>query len=401
MTLAALISAYHEADEPGGGLRAVLPLAGRTVLERQAVLAAAAGAARLVILVERVPPNLLAAIDRLKSQGLQVVVARNATEAAEALEPDDRLLVLADGLLPAEAHIRRLVSLGGPAILTVPDVRVDDRFERIDAHSRWAGLAILDGEMLRRTAAMVGEWDLQSTLLRRAIQSGVRQLSLRGEPADDMLTVAERAEDLQALQQRIFDGAGAHRRDWVSRYLLGPLEREAVRHLMPTSATPAALSLGASLLTALGALAFASHWLGFGMALVLLATPLHGAGERLEALRMEDAGEGGWWDHLVPPLAAVALFALAFAIRDTRGWGCVALAGTAVAFAVALRIEAEGREIPGGVWLAEWKGMAWLLLPFAAAGLWGTGLTALALYAGAGFFWAQRIVHRPGPGSSD
>jgi hypothetical protein len=401
VTLAALISAYHEADEPGGGLRAVLPLAGRTVLERQAVLAAAAGAARLVILVERVPPTLLAAVDRLKSQGLEVVVARSAGEAGEALDPDDRLLVLADGLLPAEAHIRRLVALGGAAILTVPDVRVDDRFERIDAHSRWAGLAILDGEMLRRTAAMVGEWDLQSTLLRRAIQSGVRQLSLRGEPADDMLTVAERAEDLHALQQRIFDGAGAHRRDWVSRYLLGYFEREAVRHLMPTSATPAALSLAASLLIALGALAFASHWLGTGVALVLLATPFHGAGERLEALRMEDAGEGGWWDHLVAPLAALALVALALAIRDTRGWGCLALAGTTIAFALALRIEAEGREMPGGVWLAEWKGLAWLLLPFAAAGLWGTGLTALAVYAGASFFWAQRIVHRPAGTQSD
>lgn len=401
MTLAALISAYHEADEPGGGLRAVLPLAGRTVVERQAVLCAAAGAGRIVILVERVPSNLLAAVDRLKAQGLDAVVARSADEAGEALHPEDRLIVLADGLLPAEAHIRRLVSLGGPAILTVPDVRVDDRFERIDAHSRWAGIAILDGEMLKRTAAMVGEWDLQSTLLRRAIQSGVRQLSLRGEPADEMLTVAERAEDLQALQQRIFDGAGAHRRDWVSRYLLGTVEREAVRHLMPTAATPASLSLGASLLTALGALAFASHWLVTGIVLVLLATPLHGTGERLEALRMEDAGEGGWWDHLVAPLAAMALFALALAVRETHGWGCLALAATAVAFTFALRIERDSREIPGSVWLAEWKGMAWLLLPFAAAGWWSTGLAVLALYAGAGFFWAQRIVHRPGGPSSD
>jgi hypothetical protein len=37
------------------------------------------------------------------------------------------------------------------------------------------------------------------------------------------------------------------------------------------------------------------------------------------------------------------------------------------------------------------------MLPFAAAGLWGTGLTLLACYAGASFFWAQRHVHAPAP----
>jgi hypothetical protein len=78
-------------------------------------------------------------------------------------------------------------------------------------------------------------------------------------------------------------------------------------------------------------------------------------------------------------------------------WGCVALAATTIAFLVALRNEAEGHEVPAGHWLAERKGMAWLLLPFAAGGLWGTGLTALAAYAAGSFFWAQRHVHRPAP----
>jgi hypothetical protein len=39
--------------------------------------------------------------------------------------------------------------------------------------------------------------------------------------------------------------------------------------------------------------------------------------------------------------------------------------------------------------------MSWLLLPFAVAGLWGTGLTMLLMYAAGSFFWAQRHVHRP------
>jgi hypothetical protein len=400
VTLAALIAAYHEADEPGGGLRATLPLAGRTVLERQARLAVAAGADLIVVAVERVPAPLLEAIDRLRAQGLKVVVARNAAEAAEAVHPEDRLLVFADGLVATETHIGRLLALGAPTIVTVPDVRVDDRYERIDAHSRWAGMALYEGEMLKRTAAMLGEWDLQSTLLRRAVQSGARQLALRGEPADDLLTVAERSEDLGELQQRIFEGAGGQRKDWVSRYLLGPLEQVAVRRLMPTAATPTALTLGGALLIALGALAFAWDWLALGMAFVLLATPLEGVSERLAALRMQESEAESWPSHLLPALSGAALLALAYALSDTRGWGCVALAATTIAFILALRTEAAGQEIPGSHWLAERKGMAWLMLPFAAAGLWGTGLTALAGYAAGSFFWAQRHVHRPAPAPS-
>jgi hypothetical protein len=402
VTLAALIAAYHEADEPGGELRATLPLAGRTVLERQARLAVSAGAEVVVVAVERVTARLVEAIDRLRAQGLHVVVARDAGEAAEAVHATDRLLVVADGLVATDTHIARLLSLGPPALLIVPDVRVDDRYERIDAHSRWAGLALFQGDMLKQTATMLGDWDLQSTLLRRALQGGARQLALRGEPADALLTVAERAEDLADLQQRILDGATGHRDDWVSRHLLAPVERALTRRLMPTSAGPAALGLAALLLTALGALAFASHWLALGLIFLLLATPLEGTGERLAALRMQDLGSDSWWAHLLPALAAAALLGLGFALSEQRGWGCIVLAVGTIAFMMALRIEAKGHRIPGAAWLAERRGMSWLLVPFGVTGLWGTGLAALLAYAAGSFFWTQRHVHRrPSVGGAD
>jgi hypothetical protein len=397
VTLAALIAAYHEADEPGGGLRATLPLAGRTLLERQARLAASAGADPIVVAVERVPAELLVAIDRLRGQGLNVVVARTAEEAAEAVHPGDRLLLIADGLVAAEAHIARLLALEGHAILTVPDVRVDDRFERIDAQSRWAGLAIVDGALLKKTAELLRDWDLQSTLLRRAVQGGGRQLALRGEPADDQLTVAERSEDLADAQARMIESASARRRDWVSAYLLGPLEAAATHALMPQPVSATMLNLSAGLLTLLSAVSFAGHWLWLGMFLLLISTLIEGTSERLAALRLQDAEEGSWHAYLLPAVAAGALLALATGLSPARGWGCLALAGTTIAFAVALRIEAARKTIPGGRWLAEHKGLSWLLLPFAAFGLWGTGLTALAIYAGASFFWAQRHVHAPLP----
>jgi hypothetical protein len=394
VTLAALIAAYHEAEAPGGGLRATLPLAGRTLLERQVQLAAQAGASLVVIAVERVPPALLGAIDRLKAQGLPIAVARTAVEAAEAVHTGDRLLLIGDGLVPTQTHINRLLVHGAHSVLTVPDARVDDRFERIDSESRWAGLALFDGEMLKRTAAMLGDWDLQSTLLRRALQGGARHLSVRGEPIDDQLTVAERPEDLDLLQQRIFESASIHRPDWVSRYLLAPVEQAATRYLLPTAASASMLGLGEMALTALGALAFFEDWLWVGLPLMLLATLVGGTGERLALLRMQDAEEPGWWEALLPFLSAAALAGLALSLTESRGWGCLALAATVLAFMTALKIETEGREVPGNVWLAERKGLAWLLLPFGAMGLWATGLAALATYAAGSFFWAQRDAHR-------
>ena len=397
MTLAALIAAYHEADEAGGGLRATLPIAGRTLVERQVRLAAAAGADPVVVVVERVTAALGAALDRLRSEGGVLVLARNAGEAAEAVHSNDRVLLVGDGLVAPEAAIARLIGIEGSCILIVPDMRVDDRYERIDAQSRWAGLALIDGEMIKQTAAMLRDWDLQSTLLRRAVQAGARQVSVRGEAEDELPLVAETSEDLAELEARIVAGAHVRRKDWVSAYLLAPVERAATLALMPTAATPTAVGLGATLLMALAGLAFAKHWLGFGLALLLLATPLDGIGERLASLRLEGRRGPSWWGSLLPALSAGILLLLASTLAATRGWGCVALAATIIAFSLALRTEAAGREIPGRLWLAEPKGMAWLLLPFAAADLWTTGLGALAFYSGASFFWAQRHAHAPVP----
>jgi hypothetical protein len=395
VTLAALIAAYHEAED--GGLRATLIVAGRTLVERQVRLALAVGAEPVVVVVERVTAELGAALDGLRAEGAALVLARNAEEAAEAVHSSDRILLVGDGLVAPEAVIGRLVALDGLAVLVVPDLRVDDRYERIDAQSRWAGLALIDGQMLKQTASMLHDWDLQSTLLRRAVQAGARQISVRGEAEDELPLVAETSEDLVELEAKIVAGAHVRRSDWVSRYLLGPLERLATTALMPTAVTPTALGLGATLLMALAGLAFARHWLGLGLAFLLLATPLDGIAERLGSLRLQGGRGPSWWAALLPALSAALLLVLAYALADSRGWGCVALAGTIIAFAVALRIEAGGREVPGGIWLAERKGMTWLMLPFAIANLWGTGLTLLAFYAGASFFWAQRHAHAPPP----
>jgi len=389
----ALISAYQESDEPGGPLRAVLPLAGRTLIERQVRLAALAGARRCLVLVERVPAELLAAVDRLRRDGFVVGLARSAEEAAEEVDAYEPLLLIADGFIGDESHLRRVISAPPPVLLTVPDAQVDDRFERIDADSRWAGLALVDGALLADTARMLNDWDPQSTLLRRAVQADARMLAVRADAGEARFTIAERAADLGDVHRSIVDRAGTGRGDWISYYLLGPVERLATQHLMATGTTPLMVGFAATALTAFAAIAFAwpSKWLG--LILLLLATPLDGIADRLARLRLEDGIGHSWWAILLPVLAGAGLLALGFDLQERRGWGTLLLVLATILFLLAQRFEVEGREVPGQMYLAERKGLVWLMLPFAIAGYWLPGLVAIFAYAVFSFFWAQRAVH--------
>src|SRR5215210_230720 len=146
MALGALIGAYQEDDS--GGLRALLPLAGRTLIEYQARCLATAGAAPLVVLVERVPPALNEAFERLRGEGIAVVPVSDGNEAASRFEAGSQLILLADGIAPDMGDLELLLDEDEGAILTVPDDEAHAGFERIDSAHRWAGLAKVDASLL-------------------------------------------------------------------------------------------------------------------------------------------------------------------------------------------------------------------------------------------------------------
>ncbi len=107
MALGALIGAYQEDD--AGGLRALLPLAGRTLIEYQARCLAASGAAPLVVLVERVPVALNDAFERLRAEGIAVVAVSGGDEAASRFEAGSQLILLGDGVAPDMGDLERLI----------------------------------------------------------------------------------------------------------------------------------------------------------------------------------------------------------------------------------------------------------------------------------------------------
>ena len=397
MPLAALITATREAREPGVALRATFWLAGRTLLERQARLAAGAGADRIILVVETVPAELVHAADRLRQEGLNVVVARSAADAAAAVPPGARLLVIADGLIGERSHVERLMAAERPALLAIPDRGFDERFERIDAEMRWAGLALVDGDLLRDAALMPSEWDLQSTLLRRALQTGVKPLLLGDERDAAELAIVERRADFAELQRRILAGAAQPATTWFSRWVLAPIARRATSTLITGPVSPTAVGAAAAVLAGVGALLFLFDWRGPGLLALLLATPLDGVATRLARLRLQRLGRSAWWRVLLPLLSGAALLALGSSLGVERGWGMLLLAALIIVFLIALRHETAGKKVPAALWLADHKCMIGLTVPFAAVGQWAAGVAALFAYATGSFFWAQFHVHRQEP----
>lgn len=394
MALAALISATREAQEPGVALRASFWLAGRTLVERQARLAADAGAAVVIIIVESLPAELIQAVERLRGEGLLVVTARTAAEAAAAVTPGMRLMLIADGFVGDRQHVERLFEGDRPVLLAVTDRGFDERFERIDAATRWAGLGLVDADLLQDVAMMPSDWDVQSTLLRRALQTGVKALALTDEREAAELTIVERRRDFAELQRRILEGATAGPRNLASRHLLAPLERLATRSIMSTGVTPTMVGVLAVALGA-GALAlFLFDWRIVGLLVLILALPLEGISARLARLRLQKARATAWWRLLMPAFASGALVALAYALMAQAGWGMMLLAALVIVFQLALRLELGGRNVPGEPLLANLPTLVLLMAPFGLSGWWSTGVATLAAYAAGSFFWAHYQGYR-------
>lgn len=394
MALGALISAYLEDDS--GALRGLLPIAGRTLLEYQVRCSAAAGAAPIVILVDRIPIALNAVIERLQRDGLPVITVSDPAEAASRFEAGELVLLVADGIAPPPELLTSLAEEPEPVIVTVPDDEAHQKFERIDAVSRWSGVAIVDARTLGATAAMLGDWDLQSTLLRRNLQGGARTAPIAPGAGEPLL--AESAADLAELERHLVVASRGARTDWASRYVLPLVEEFATEKLLDTRVRPQALVQAALLLSIAGAVAFSQGWLWTGLALLVATTPLGLIARRLATLRLDPIPARSLSRRLLWPAAGVALIALGWwQSGHGGGWGALFASATAALLAEAARIERGKLDIPGGLWLFSRRNAILAAIPLAAFGYWTAYLVLVAIYAAASFFVAQHVNHRIRP----
>jgi hypothetical protein len=391
MALGALIGAYQEDDS--GSLRALLPLAGRTLLEYQVRCAAAASAAPVVVVVERVPQALQDAFERLRLDGIGVFPVSDVAEAVSRFEAGSMILLIGDGVAPPATVVMQIAEEAEPAVTTVPDDEEHAAFERIDAESRWAGVALVDAHLLGSTAAMLGDWDLQSTLLRRTIQEGA--LRVPSEPGGEPL-LAQSADQLEGFQRTLLAASRARRTDWVSRFILPPVEEFATEQLMETQVRPAWLIWAALALTVAAAICFTRGWLGAGLILLILSTPLDLVAERIATLRLKPLASRMVARLALWPAAGLALLSIGWwETRHGTGWGSLVSAAAAAAFAEATRIEKASMPADEELWLFSRRSAIVAAVPFALAGAWTSYLVAMLAYAIISFFIVQHVRHRP------
>ena len=203
-------------------------------------------------------------------------------EAVSRFEAGSTILLLGDGVVRRLSWSPTLAEQEEPAVATVPDDEVHEAFERIDAESRWAGVALVDSRLLGSTAAMLGDWDLQSTLLRRTLQEGALRLP---QPT----SAGNRCSPIARADRRL--PAQSHRRLARARDRLGKPVHPAPGRGVRDRATDG--DVGQAVMADLGR-AWAdprrrgllpAGWLGIGLGLLLLSTPLDLVAGRLAAIR--------------------------------------------------------------------------------------------------------------------
>jgi hypothetical protein len=320
--------------------------------------------------------------------GIGVFPVSDVHEAVSRFEAGSTILLLGDGIAPSPQLVSAIAEEPEAVVATVPDDEVHEAFERIDGETRWAGIALVDSKTLGSTAAILGDWDLQSTLLRRTIQDGAlrwRAAEHGGEPL-----LAERTEQLEAFQRQLVQGSRSARRDWASRFVLPPVEDLATHQLMRTSIRPSWLVWAALALTIGGAIAFSRGWLGTGLTMLGLSTPLDLIAGRLASIRLQPLPKASIARSLLWPAAGAAVLMLGWWKMRHGGsdWGVLVSAIAAIAFAEASRLEGSAGS-PGELWVISRRNAILLAVPFAIFGTWTAYLIALFIYAAASFFFLQ------------
>lgn len=394
LPLAALIAAQLPL-ETGEGLRATLPLAGRTLIEFQARTARAAGAERIILLVEKVPAALAQAIDRLRKEGVVIEAARSVTDAADRFHVDDRILLIADGCIVPQGVVDRLTACSPPALLTVQDVAEYGLFERIDADARWAGYALTDAALLQETVRQLGDWDLTSTLLRRSVQDGALRIDAlapeNSEGAGIPPIIALNMMSLRPVDAMLMRQPASDDTDWADRYIHRLISAPLLAPLISRNVEPLAISAGSVAVAFIGAVLALFDFFWAGALLLPLSAAAFAVAQRMGGIWAAEIPYARAFGAMRRAAALLALAALSRHLAVIGGWGWW---GVGASIPLGLMALAALRPIASAVgpvawplWLPGSDGLVWLTPLIAILLGWAGAMAALALYVFAAFAW--------------
>jgi hypothetical protein len=392
--LAGLLFAMHDADDRPAMLTATLPFGGVTLIEYQARLLIAAGASQIVILVARLTPELLGAINRIGKRGVAVDTVRTAGEAAEKLHPLAGVLMLADGLTTTDHTLGVLARDGGDALLVMPEEQAGHGYERVGSGMVWAGVARLDPRRLAELAAMPRDYDVQSTLVRLASQARAIHVLLPQEAARGGHGVGHSGAALEARGRTVMAAMVSGRSGWFERFVTAPLARSVIPLLVPRTIPVAGVAGGAAAAGLLGLTLVVFGYPVSGLLMALVGAVGLSLAAILADLRDESAAER-WLHNAAGVLPAVAALLYGHQAGQISGDNTPrVLAITLVAFGVLGERALAGS--PRHLWWGSapaYLGLTWFGALVAAPAV---GLGLAATYAGATLAAAiERLRRQP------
>jgi hypothetical protein len=369
-------------------------LLGVDLLTLQLQRALGAGATHGVILTKRSSAALVSTLETLRALGMAVDLARDPRQAADYIHPDEHVLILPDMLTIAPGPLDRLAASPPPTILCVEDRADNAHYELIDATARWSGAAVVPGDLVRRAAAIVGDWDFASVLLRNAIQMGaIRQFVTVAEQSDALLPIgtpdAAAFSGRKLLSQTMIENTGAG-----MAWFRAPIARWAARRVVGNvvwldAGRVAQIGIGvcafASLFALIGWMVASLALVVFGFIFLTIATLLGRAVTGLAPYR--------GWLPLVEQASFVAVIigmGLTMTARTTQ-WGCLVLAvETLVSLWLMAAFIAKTETMPR--WRADPMACVMIGLIGILAGFPIFSLLAMALYTVASLAWTLRVV---------
>lgn len=374
--IAGLLFATAEASDRHEALAATLPIGGVTLIEFQARLLIAAGASQIVVVVSRMTPELLGAVNRVGRRGVAVDTVRTPGEAIAKLHPLARMVWLADGLVTTGAVIERMAARDRDTLLVTAG---GEALERISPTAVWAGVATIDPQRLADVARLPADYDFASSLLRATAQRGAEQLPLPDAAIRDGHGVERDSRLLAAKGRAALIAALGERTNWIDRLLIAPLARVILPPLVARGVAAVGMVAVGVATAAAGIAALAMNWLVAGLALVIVALALLVLGDVLGWLR-DEARLRAAVRWLGPGTAGLAVLLFGYEANRDAGGGTAVVLALALVIATALveRAAGAGARRP---WWAVPAAYPLLLLPAAVLGRPAVGLAVAALYA--------------------
>lgn len=289
----ALLSIIQTNDSPGGGYRAFVDFAGRSIVQRQFELALTLGCERIICLAEHLYGPLLTMQHVCEAAGARFHVIAGARALAGLVRAGDDLLVLGDGLLPLAEEVQTWLGSGSSVLVFDAETGIPAGFERIDLNHAWAGALVMPGRLVEKLSELPADCDIIASLLRISLQARLSEKPLPDAVLADghwaLITSGEKAKNLEPAWIRQQSDAGAEHSP--GSLLAAGLFSAAGPKLIRRRCAGMAIMFGSLLIAIIGVLLGIWYSVAGGLALAAIAFVTAQFGGILR--RIERAGTAG------------------------------------------------------------------------------------------------------------